>query len=67
MNVTRFVRYHRRDRNCLYFNKYFAGKIEDKNHRIRLKTTSYIVCIVLGIVFAVIGSLQTILNTFIED
>jgi hypothetical protein len=48
-------------------NKFFASRIEDKNHRIGLKTTSYIVCIILGIVFAAIDSLQTILNIFIED
>jgi hypothetical protein len=48
-------------------NNFFAGKIEEKNHRIGLKITSYIVCIVLGISFVAISSLQTILNTFIED
>jgi hypothetical protein len=50
-----------------FLNKFFANKIEDKGYRIGLKITSYIVCIVLSMIFTVIGSLRTILNTFIED
>jgi hypothetical protein len=45
-------------------NKFLAGKIEDKNYRIGLKATAYIVCIVLGVFFVAIGSLRTILDYF---
>jgi hypothetical protein len=45
-------------------NKLLASKIENKGYRIGLNVVSYIVCIVLGITFAVIGSLRVVLDTF---
>ncbi|MDR0321623.1 MAG: hypothetical protein LBI28_08975 [Treponema sp.] len=48
-------------------NIIFSGKIENKNYRLALKVTSFIVCIILGITFIVIGSSHTILNIFIEN
>jgi hypothetical protein len=48
-------------------NKIFADKIEDKTHRIGLKVTSYIVCIILSILFSAIGSLRAILDGFIDN
>jgi hypothetical protein len=48
-------------------NKLLAGNIEDKNHRIGLKATAYIVCIILSMLFVAIGSLRIILDTFIEN
>jgi hypothetical protein len=48
-------------------NKLLAKKVADKTHRIALKASAYIVCIILGLAFAVLGSLRTILDTFIED
>lgn len=48
-------------------NKFLANKVEHKSYRIGLKVAAYIVCIVLGIVFAVTFSLRTVLNTFITN
>jgi hypothetical protein len=51
---------------ALALNKLMADKIENRTHGIALKTTAYIVCIILSMAFAAIGSLRTILDTFIE-
>ncbi|MDR2481914.1 MAG: hypothetical protein LBD07_06490, partial [Spirochaetaceae bacterium] len=48
-------------------NKLLADKVKDKTHRIGLKAVSYIICGILGMVFAVIGSLRPILDTFMQD
>jgi hypothetical protein len=47
-------------------NKLLAAKVEDKNHRIGLKAAAYIVCVILGIAFAAIGSLRATMDNFIE-
>jgi hypothetical protein len=48
-------------------NKLLANKLENKNHRIGLKVSAYILCILLGMAFAIIGSLRTILDNFLEN
>jgi hypothetical protein len=52
---------------ALILNKILATKIEDKNHRIGLKIAAYMVCIILGVSFALICSLRTLLDNFIKD
>jgi hypothetical protein len=47
-------------------NKLLAANVENKSYRIGLKTATYIVCIMLGIAFAVIGSLRITMDDFIE-
>ncbi|MDR1179551.1 MAG: hypothetical protein LBK44_03535 [Spirochaetales bacterium] len=48
-------------------NKILSGRIENKKYRVGLKITAYIVCVILGVSFAVIGSLRTLMNNFIKD
>jgi hypothetical protein len=52
---------------ALVLNKLMADKIENKTHRIALKTTAYIVCSILAMAFVAAGSLRIILDAFIED
>ena len=48
-------------------NWFIGAKIENKIQRIGLKIAAYIVCIILCLGFAFIGSLHTILDKFITD
>jgi hypothetical protein len=48
-------------------NKTLASGIENKNYRLGLKITAYIVCIILGASFAIICSLRALADNFIKD
>ena len=47
-------------------NKLLADKIENKNHRLALKISAYIIFCLLGLLYASIGSLKPTLNKFID-
>jgi hypothetical protein len=48
-------------------NKFFAGNIKNKTHRIGLQVVAYIVFILLGLVFTSIFSLRIVLDKFIVN
>ena len=48
-------------------NYFFVKKIENKNHRIGMQITAYIVFILFGFLFTSIFSLRYTLNKFIEN
>jgi hypothetical protein len=47
-------------------NTLLAAKVENKNYRTGLQAAAYIVCVILGIAFAAVGSLQAAMDDFIE-
>jgi hypothetical protein len=48
-------------------NTLLANKVEDKSYRIGLKISSYMVCGILGVLFSLVVSLRTVLDTFMEN
>ena len=48
-------------------NKFITSKIEDKKRSTAMTVVTYIVCILIGLGFAAIGSLKFALNNFLDN
>ena len=52
---------------AFFLNKFCADKIENKNTKLRIKITAYVVLIILGLLLGFVWSIKPSLNKFIDD